>query len=73
LVGLGTMLSYKPKIPGSFLDIIRLFKWPYPSSLIMALRYTQLLTEMSTRNLDGGKGRPASKADNHTANCKPIV
>jgi hypothetical protein len=30
----------------------------------MALGSTQPLTEMSTRNLPGGKGRPARKADN---------
>jgi hypothetical protein len=28
---------------------------------------------MCTRNLREGKGRPARKADNHTAVCKPIV
>jgi hypothetical protein len=28
---------------------------------------------MSTRNLPGGKGRPARKADNLTAICEPIV
>jgi hypothetical protein len=39
----------------------------------MALRSTQPLTEMSTRNLPGGKGRPARKADNLTAPCEPIV
>jgi hypothetical protein len=33
---------------------------------------TQPLTEMSTRNLPGGKGRPARKADNLTAICEPI-
>jgi hypothetical protein len=32
----------------------------------MALGSTQPLTEMSTRNLPGGKGWPASKADNLT-------
>jgi hypothetical protein len=32
----------------------------------MALESTQPLTEMSTRNLPGGKGRPARKADNLT-------
>jgi hypothetical protein len=31
------------------------------------------LTEMSTRNIPGGKGRAARKADNLTANCEPIV
>jgi hypothetical protein len=34
---------------------------------------TQPLTEMSTRNIPGGKGRPARKADNLTAICEPIV
>jgi hypothetical protein len=29
----------------------------------MALKSTQPLTEMSTRRLPGGKGRPAHKAD----------
>jgi hypothetical protein len=39
----------------------------------MALGSTQPLTEISTRNLPGGKGRPARKADNLTAICEPIV
>jgi hypothetical protein len=29
--------------------------------------------ERSTRNLPGGKGRPARKADNFIAICEPIV
>jgi hypothetical protein len=33
----------------------------------MALGSTQALTEMSTRNLPGGKGRPVRKADKLTA------
>jgi hypothetical protein len=33
----------------------------------------QPLTEMSTRNLHGRKGRPARKAENLTNICKPIV
>jgi hypothetical protein len=33
----------------------------------MSLESTQPLTEMSARNLPGGKGRPARKADNLTA------
>jgi hypothetical protein len=37
----------------------------------MALRSTQ--TEMSTRNLPGGKGRPARMAENLTAIYEPIV
>jgi hypothetical protein len=38
----------------------------------MALGSTQPLTEMSTRNLTGGKGRPARKADSFTAIYEPI-
>jgi hypothetical protein len=38
----------------------------------MALGSTQPLTEMSTRDPPGGKGRPARKAD-LTAICEPIV
>jgi hypothetical protein len=43
-----------------------------PPSRTMALGSTQPLTEKSTRNLPGGKGRPARKADNFTAICEPI-
>jgi hypothetical protein len=39
----------------------------------MALGSTQPLTEMSTRNLLGGKGWPARKAENVTPICDPIV
>jgi hypothetical protein len=39
----------------------------------MTLGSTQPLTEMSARNLPGGKGRPARKADDLTAICEPIV
>jgi hypothetical protein len=39
----------------------------------MTRRLTQPLTEMSTRNLPGGKGRPVRKADNLAAICEPIV
>jgi hypothetical protein len=39
----------------------------------IALGSTQPLTEMSTRNLPGRKGRPARKADNLTTICEPIV
>jgi hypothetical protein len=38
----------------------------------MALGSTQLLTEMSTRNLPGGKGCPAHEADNLTASLDVI-
>jgi hypothetical protein len=39
----------------------------------MALMSTQPLTEMSTRNLPGGKRRPAVRADKLTTICVPIV
>jgi hypothetical protein len=39
----------------------------------MVLVSTQPLTEMSTSNLIGGKGRLARKADNLTAIFEPIV
>jgi hypothetical protein len=33
----------------------------------------QPLTEMSTKNVPGVKGRPTHKADNLTAICEPIA
>jgi hypothetical protein len=39
----------------------------------MALGSAQPLTEMSTRNLPGGKGRPARNADSLTAICEPTL
>jgi hypothetical protein len=39
--------------------------WPWGSA--------QPLTEMSTRNLPGDKGRPVRKADNLTAIYEPTV
>jgi hypothetical protein len=38
----------------------------------MALGSTHPVTEMSTRKIPGGKGRPARKADNLTAICEQI-
>jgi hypothetical protein len=39
----------------------------------MVMESTQPLTEISTSNLPKGEGRPASKADNLTLICEPIV
>jgi hypothetical protein len=50
-----------------------IFNLPNPSSSTMTLGSTQPLTEMSTRNLPGGKERPARKADNLTTICEPTV
>jgi hypothetical protein len=62
------------KVTGSILDeVTGFFSWPNPSSRTMALESTQPLTEMSTRNLPGGKGRLGRKVDNLTAICEPIV
>jgi hypothetical protein len=54
-------------------EIIGFFNWPNPSSRTMALGSTQPLTEKSTWNFPGGKGRPVRGADNLTAICEPIV
>jgi hypothetical protein len=44
------------------IEVTGFFNWPNPSSHTMAVGSTQPLTEMSTRNLLGGKGRPVHKA-----------
>jgi hypothetical protein len=72
VVGWGTLLQAgrsRDRIP----DEVDFFNLPNPSSRTMALGSTQPLTEMSTRNLPGGKGRPARKADNLTKMCEPIA
>jgi hypothetical protein len=62
------------KVAGSIPDeVIHSLSLPKPSSCIVDLGPTQPLTEMSTKNLPGGKGRPARKADNLTAICETIV
>jgi hypothetical protein len=53
--------------------LLDFFNLPNPSSLTMGLLLSQPLTEMSTRNLPGGKERPERKVDNLTAICKPTV
>jgi hypothetical protein len=62
------------KVAGSIPDeVIGFLDWPNPSSRIMALGSTQHPTEMSTRNLSGGKVWMARKADNLIAICEPTV
>jgi hypothetical protein len=62
------------KVAGSIPDEVIGFLNPLNrSSLTMALGSTQPLREMSAKNLPGGKRRPARKADNVTAICKPII
>jgi hypothetical protein len=60
-------------IPDEVIGFFFFFDLPNPSSRTMALGSTQPLTEMSTKNLLGGKGRLARKADNLIAICEPIV
>jgi hypothetical protein len=50
-----------------------LFNVSNPSSRTIAMGFTQPLTEMSTRDVTEGKGRPARNADNLTAVYEPIV
>jgi hypothetical protein len=57
------------RLQGSSLEF---FHRMNPSSRFMALGFTQPLTEMSTRNIPGGKGRPAHNA-NVTIICELIV
>jgi hypothetical protein len=73
VVGRGTMLlagRLRVRFPMRLLDF---FSWPNASSHTVALGSTQPVTEMNTKNLPGGKGRPACKADNLTAICEPTV
>jgi hypothetical protein len=58
--------SIPDEVTGSFIDLI-------VPSRNTALGSTQPLTEMSTRHLPGGKGRPARKVDNLTAICEAIA
>jgi hypothetical protein len=52
------------KVAGSIpYEALDLFSLPNPSNRNMALGSTQPLTEMSTRNLPGGKQRPALKTN----------
>jgi hypothetical protein len=66
-------LRYKSVGRSSIPDEVNgFFDWPNPSSRTMTLGSTQPLTEMSTRNLPGDKGRSARKT-NLTAIREPIV
>jgi hypothetical protein len=69
-----TFLKVSRKVSGSIPDeVIEFLNWPNISSRTIALGSTQPLTETSTRNVPGGKGWPASKADNLKAICEQII
>jgi hypothetical protein len=72
VVGWGTMLQ-AGRSPVRVPDEVDFFNLPNPSSHIMALGSTQPLTEMSTKDLPGGKKRPARRADNFAAIYEPNV
>jgi hypothetical protein len=61
------------KSPVRVPDEVDFFTLPNASSRNMTLESTQSLREMSTRNLPGGKKRPASRADKLAAICEPNV
>jgi hypothetical protein len=62
------------RVAGSITDeVIGFFISSNPSSRTMTLGSIQPLTEKSTTNFRGDKGRPARKADNFTAICEMIV
>jgi hypothetical protein len=62
------------KVAGSIPDgVTGFFSWPNPSNRTMTLGSTKPLTEISTRHVPGGKGRPEHKADNLTPICEPII
>jgi hypothetical protein len=61
------------KVAGSNPDEVDNFNLRNPTSRTMALWATQPLTEMSTRNVPGGKWRWERKAENLTAICEPIL
>jgi hypothetical protein len=54
-------------------EVIGFLNWPNPASRTMFLGSTQPVTEMSTRNLPGGKWRPARKGNNLTSICESIL
>jgi hypothetical protein len=60
------------KIAGSRPDVTEYFNCPNPSSRTMALGSTQPPTEMNTRSLFRGKGRPARKTEKLTAIFEPM-
>jgi hypothetical protein len=73
--------SYRSRGPGFdsrryqiFWEVVSLERGPLSLvRIIEELGSTQSLTQISTKNLPGGKGRPERKSDNLTAICEPIV
>jgi hypothetical protein len=73
VVGWGTMLKAlrsRVRVPMRW---IFFFKWPNPSSCTMALESTQPLTEISTRNLPGGKEQKRQRERLYYNTCYNIT
>jgi hypothetical protein len=68
-----TNRKVEDSIPDKIIEFFFFFNLPNPSSRTMSLGSTQPLTDMSTRDLPGGKKRSVCKADNLTAIREPIV
>jgi hypothetical protein len=67
------MLQAERSLNQIAMRLLKFFNLPNPSSSTMALGLTQPLTEMGTRNILGGIGWPARRADTLTAIYEPIV
>jgi hypothetical protein len=59
------------KAPARLISSAQQISFPTPFTLFTSQSFT--FPQISIRNLPGGKGRPARKADNLTAICEPIV
>jgi hypothetical protein len=55
------------KLEGGGFEVIGFFNWGNSSNPTMAVRSTQSVIEMNTRNFPEGKGLPGRKADNLTS------
>jgi hypothetical protein len=73
VVGWGILLQAGRSRVRFLMQSLNIFNWLNPSSCTMVLGSTQLLTEMITRSLPGGKGRSERKANNFTTISEPIV
>jgi hypothetical protein len=72
VVGSGTMLQ-AGRSPVRIPDEVDFFSLPNHPIRTMGLGSTQPLTEMSIRNVPGGKKWPARRADNLAAICESKV
>jgi hypothetical protein len=73
VVGWGTMLQAGRSWVRSLMRSLDFSIYLILPAALWPLWSTQPPTELSTRNLPGGKGRPARKVDNPTAICESTV